>query len=138
MNARVSLEIERQRRDALIARVRNTRTSLTMNLAKIEGGDSKKDYVWVNKHDDRRAYFEGMQYVICTNPNINTRWRQKDGTIRRGDMILYEVDKDWRQAIRDESAIRALNGITEPRRQFKVAASEMSRESGVSINTLGG
>ncbi len=90
--------------------------AVASSARKITGGKSDKDYVWVNTHELRRSSFEAMDYVVCTDPSVKSRWKRKDGTHICGDLILYEVNRDWREVLdahAELSAIEAVEGSRE-------------------------
>lgn len=91
----------------LLSKVRVIRDKLHFRGA-IGGGNSNKVYVWVATDNVTRTTFEGLGYVVCKDPNVTSRWVRQDGTHQRGDLILYEVDKDLYEAIKLEAEMRAL------------------------------
>lgn len=102
-------ELERQRKLDLLAKVRVSRDRLRFRGA-VEDIDPNKVYVWLSNDENTRTRFEGLGYVLCKSPTIKTAWRKEDNTHRRGDLILYEVDKDLYEAIKLDGELRALEG----------------------------
>lgn len=113
---------EKERRLALLKRVRTLRESILTNRGEVKGKKPNKDYVWVNTRADRRTYFEGLGYQVCRDPDIQTRWKKEDGTHQRGDLILYECDRELREAIRLDAEMRSLEAIEGPQQSFEAFA----------------
>lgn len=98
-----------EKKKALLARVRVARDRLRF-AGEVLNGNPNKVYIWVNISDDRQVTYQGMGYTICKDPNIKTRWKKEDGTHRRGDLILYEIDRDLNEAIKLDGEMRAVEG----------------------------
>ena len=105
--------IEQERKMELLRRVKGIREGLLLNRGAVLTGDPSKEYCWVNKDQDRRIYFEQMGWELCVvdpnKPSVTTNWKpQQDGTIARGDLILYQIDKDLYEATEAYNVIRGL------------------------------
>ncbi len=99
----------------LLKKVRILRSDASRGL-EVKGSDPNKSYTWVNVHPSRRVFFEGQGFTVCRDPKVVTSWRREDGTHIRGDLILYECDKEWKEALTafdDLSAIEAMEGSQE-------------------------
>ena len=127
-------ELEMQRKKELLARVRERRARLLVNKGRVEGGDPKKVYVWINQRDERRTYFEGLGYTLCKDPHVKTQWGREDGTHHRGDLILYEIDRDTHEALKLDSQIRAVEQMASSRESFR----EFAAGSGIKTFSPGG
>lgn len=101
-------EIELDRKRALLARVKVLRESAIFNRGAILKGNPAKEYCWVNVKDDRRIYFEGLGWNLCKDPDVVTNWKQEDGTHKRADLILYEIDKELHEAMEAYNVLRGL------------------------------
>lgn len=101
-------EVEMARKRELLARVRVTRESMLRTFAEVQGKKPDRDYIWVNVNEHRRTTFEGMGYTVCKDPDIKSQWKREDGTHVRGDLILYHVPKELREAWHTEGQLRAI------------------------------
>ncbi len=115
-------EIELRRKRELLAKIKVIRERINNNRGMVTG-DPAKTYIWVNRDEHRRNYFEGLGYVMCrekdiTKPVVKSAWMREDGTHVRGDLILYEIDKDVAEALHMEEAMRALEAIEGPPVEF--------------------
>ena len=118
-------EIEMKRRIDLLKRVRVLKDK-ARNRLEVQGGDSSKIYVWVHNSEVRRQYFESLDYKVCRDPNVNTRWKREDGTHTCGDLILFEIDKELHEASELESLYRAMEAIEGSQSEF-LAFAERNR-----------
>jgi hypothetical protein len=115
-------DIQAAKERELFARVRNIRSknSVAENL-KVWGEDSSgkiqdcrspgKIYEWINSDHRRVSYFESREYVVCNasnSPNIMTNWKRDDGTHVQGDAILMMVDRDLKEELDKDDALRSL------------------------------
>jgi hypothetical protein len=89
-----------------------------INKGEVKDGNPNKVYIWVNQKEDRRTFFEGLGYQLCTDPNVKTRWRKEDGTHRRGDLILYEIDRELHEIMQLDSQIRAVEQMASSKDSF--------------------
>lgn len=112
-------EIEMKRKAVLLAKVRVQRASLLDSLTQIDGMDPAKHYAWVNRSEARVNTFAGMGYVICTDPKVKTRWRNDEGKHIRGDMILMEIARDYKEAWNYDAELRAVEDLEHSRDSFK-------------------
>lgn len=107
-------ELEMQRKVELLRKVKGLREGTLLNRSGLLKGDPAKEYCWVNNSPDRRITYESMGWEAVKitdpkNPSVVTRVTpQPDGTIVRGDLILYHIDKDLFEAIQNYNVIRGL------------------------------
>lgn len=104
-------ELEMDRKRALLARVRSTRQNAALNRGAVIERNPTKEYCWVNVKDDRRVSFEAQEWVVCKDPLVKTRWKQDDGTHRRADLILYEIDKELFEVMMAENSLRGIEAV---------------------------
>lgn len=80
-------------------------------------GEPDKQYCWVNTREERQTFFQAMGWTLVKDPTgekVKTRYRQPDGTHRRADLILYEMDKEMYEAhdaYKQLKRIEALEGV---------------------------
>lgn len=110
-------QIEFKKKVDLLRQVRLTREKLR-TAGMVQGMDPGKVPIWVANDDTTQVQFQGLGYEICRDPNVQSPWKKEDGTHRRGDVILYQVDKDIYEALRTDSAIRAIEALESPEDQF--------------------
>lgn len=101
-------ELELDRKKALLARVRLLRESAIFQRGSLQSRNPLKEYCWVNIRPDRRVTFEGLGWQLCKDPLVTTSWRQDDNTHVRGDLILYDIDKDLYEAMEAYNVLRGL------------------------------
>lgn len=118
MDLRSEAERLRDHKLALLAKVKTLRENTNMRRGQITNPKPGKVYVWVNINENRQIEFQGMGYELCKDPDIKTRWRQSNGTHQRGDLILYQIDKDLHEAIKIDDELRSLDGIEAPKAAF--------------------
>ncbi len=99
-----------ERRQRLLAKVQPF-LEKARNLRRVEGGKPDKEYVWISTAPQRRQIFEAMGYTACRDLGVKTAWKQEDGTHVCGDAILYEVDKELREAYNFASELRAVQAM---------------------------
>ena len=114
-------EIERERKLDLLKKVRMLREGGLFNKGAIHAGDPSKEYCWVNIKDDRRVSYEAVGWVLCKDPNVKTNWRQEDGTHKRADLILYEIDKELFEAIQAYNNLRGIEAVEGSEEMFIAA-----------------
>lgn len=119
LDVRTPEERQAAHRLELLARVKTLRENTNMRRGSITNPKQNKIYVWVNINDNRQIEFQGMGYSLCKDPDIKTRWRTASGTHQRGDLLLYEIDKDLHEAIQVDNELRALEGIEAPKDAFQ-------------------
>ena len=96
------LEREKARKIELLQQVRVMREGLKLSQGKVTNGDPAFEYCWVNTRDERQHYFQAMGWQLVTNDNgpaVETKWKKTDGTHVRGDVILYQIPKDFFEAM---------------------------------------
>lgn len=118
-------ELELQRKVELLKKVRLLKDK-ARNRLEVTGGDPAKVYVWVHNSDTRRQHFETLEYVVCRDPKVSTRWKREDGTHVCGDLILYEIDRELHDALKLESLYRAVEAIEGSQSDF-LAFAERNR-----------
>lgn len=104
-------EIEMDRKRALLQKVKSLRQGTLMQMGALQQGNSNKEYCWVNVRDDRRVSFEATGWNLCKDPAVVTRWKQEDGTHRRADLILYEIDRDLYEATMAYNQLRGIESV---------------------------
>jgi hypothetical protein len=124
-------ELEQKRKMELLARVRVMRENSVRDRGKVRKGDPTMSYCWVNQDTRRQVEFKSYGYEICRDPNVETRpeYKQADGTHRRGDQILYQVPKDFKEALDYDDASRGFEMLEAPRQRF---IEQLSKEEGAS------
>lgn len=120
-NVHIPEDSSKRKRD-LLAKVRMLREGNVMSKGKVIGGKPNMTYVWLNRNETYRIGFEGLGYVLCRDPEVRTSWRREDGTHQRGDLILYEVEKDLYEAIHTEAELRSHEMIASGHELFLSAA----------------
>lgn len=113
----VQTSAELERRALLLKKVQLYKANASSSR-KITGGKANKDYIWVNKHELRRSAFEAMEYIVCKDPNVKSRWKKADGTHVCGDLILYEVSKEWREVLDAHSELQAIEAVEGSREEL--------------------
>lgn len=115
-------EIELKKKQELLAKVRIVRERLIANRGQIQGHNKSKEYVWVNVADSRQVHFQALGYTKCTDLNIQSPWKREDNSHQRGDLVLYEIDKDLHEAIQLDAELRAVEASEGAREGFKALA----------------
>lgn len=115
-------EKEMLRKQELLKKVRIVRERLAQNRGMVDGMNPSKAYVWVNISDNRQIEYQSTGYELCRDPNIKSKWKQADNTHKRGDAILYEIDKDLHEALDMDAQLRAVEGVEGAREGFKAVA----------------
>lgn len=103
--------LEQQRRQALLAKAKVVREKMASRHSAIEGLKPSKQYCWVNLKEDRQVYYQGLGWVVCNDPDLTSPFKQTDGTIRRADTILYEIDMDFYEALCIHNVLKGIEGI---------------------------
>jgi len=109
-DAQASKEAELRRRAARVRAVR-AKTSVEENL-KVLNQDPSKVYEWINIDPRRVAFFEAREYVVCNatnSPKVKTNWVRDDGTHVQGDAILMMVDRELKQDLDADDALRSMD-----------------------------
>jgi hypothetical protein len=117
-------EEELRRKRELLSRVKTTRDATLLNRRAVKG-DPTKQYFWVNVREERQAFFLELGFDICRDPSItiNQRWKQPDGTYKSGDLVLYEIDKEWYDAYNDINVLAGIEAISGNTEEFMGSAS---------------
>lgn len=115
-------EKEMARKGALLAKVKTLREKLAFNAGMVEGMDPSKVYVWVHQSDNRQIHYQSLGYELCKDTNVKSSWKQLDNTHKRGDLVLYQIDKDLDEAIHLEAQLRGIEGIEGAKEGFKAVA----------------
>lgn len=123
---------EQARKEELLKKVRVLRETMHVNRAKVTGGKPDKTYIWVGRDDNMRTYFEGLGYAVCRDTSVKTQWKREDGTHARGDLVLYEVDKELYEALKAESELRGLEQLQSSKSGFQ----DFAAKSGVPVNLM--
>lgn len=110
-------EVEHARKLELLKKVKMIREGTMMVRGEILKGDTSKEYCWVNIREDRQIAYqaEGWEKVVVDmekppdQRTVITHWKpQADGSITRGDSILYQIDKEMNEAIQVYNLVRGL------------------------------
>ncbi len=113
-------ELERKR--LMLERVRVSRDAVLLNRGKVTG-DPTKEYVWVNLKEERQIWFQTQGFSICKDSEIQCSIKQReDGTYLRGDLILYEVDKEYFDALHEYNVVRGIEYIDGAEQNFEASA----------------
>lgn len=104
-------EEELKRKKELLAKVRVLREKMASRAADFTGQNPAKTYIWVNIKEDRQTYFQAWGYILCTDPKVSSPYKQPDGSHKRADLVLYEMDREMYEAIQADNQIRGLEGI---------------------------
>ncbi len=116
---------EMSRRSALLAKVKVLRDGLLINRGKIVG-DPTKEYKWVNINPDRQLYFQGLGWMkVDADCDVTTSYQRDDGTHIRGDLILYQIDKEMAMALHEYDVIMGLERVNGARDGFINEAQKM-------------
>lgn len=115
-------ELEMKRKQELLQRVKVLRERMTLNRGMINNMSPDKIYVWVHNSDNRQIFYKGLGYELCVDPKVESAWKQADGTHRRGDLILYQIDKDLAEAIKLYEQAKALDNVDAAESGFNMAA----------------
>ncbi len=102
----------------LLKKARTLRERMSHAQGEVKGGRQDRAYIWINRNDSRIQYFEGLGYTICRDPNVRTKWKKEDGEHRWGDVILMEVDKDFKEALEVDSDAKSVEALTGSRQEF--------------------
>ena len=111
--------LERKRKEELLSKVRTRLDLGAVNKSKVTEGDPNMSYIWVNKNEDRQITFQGLGYSVCKDPKVMTSFKRPDGTHTRGDLILYEIPKEEREALENLAAVNAIEGLDSPKEMFQ-------------------
>ena len=103
-------ELEMDRKRALLSKVKAIREN-RKNKGAVLAGDPAKEYCWVNTKDDRRISYEAEGWVVVKDPAVRTNWKQEDGTHKRADLILYEIDKELYEAMVAYNQLRGIEAV---------------------------
>lgn len=123
-------ELELERKKALLAKVKHLRDSATFMQGALIESNPSKEYCWVNAREDRRISYEAMGWVVCVDPLVKTRWKQTDGTHKRADLILYEIDKEMAEAIQAYNVTKGMNPIEDSESLFEAALDQVANSTG--------
>lgn len=121
-------EIEQERKLALIRRVRLTRERGLLARGEVKG-DPSKSYVWVNEDPHQQSTYQALGYKKVVDdpkaPKVKSMWGPRsDGTHKRADVILYEIDKELHEAINMESQLQAIEALEGSRNLFRSFADQ--------------
>jgi hypothetical protein len=118
-------EVELERKRALLAKVRVTREHALANRGTVQGLPDHLSAVWVNMNEHRQIEFQSQGYILCTLPEVKSAWKKQDGSHQRGDLILYIIEKDLREALKVDEELRALEAIAAPKHALQTAAGRL-------------
>lgn len=121
LQQRAPHEEEQHRRAELLKRVRTNRDAILLNRGKVDGKEDK-EYCWVNLNADRQIWYQTQGWEICRDPEVKTRYLRDDGTHVRGDLILYQIDKEYAQALHEYDVARGIEYLEGAEDDFETAA----------------
>lgn len=101
-------EIVRKKR--LLEKVKIIRDAVLLNRGEVRGKDDMA-YMWVNIREERQIYFKSLGWQLCKDPDVWSNFRRDDGTHSRGDLILYEIDKETAEALQLYDVIRGIEMV---------------------------
>lgn len=104
-------KIEAQAREDLLRKARVVRDRLANRGSELSGQNPASAYIWVNVREDRQTYFQALGWEICRDPKVSSPFKQADGSHRRADVILYQMSRDFYEALEADSALRGIEGI---------------------------
>lgn len=104
-------KLEMQAKEDLLRKARVVRDKLANRGSELTGQNPAKAYRWVNVREDRQTYFQALGWEVCRDPEVKSPFLQADGSHRRADVILYEMSKDFADALDADSALRGIEGI---------------------------
>ncbi len=102
---------EANKRAALLAKAKVVRERMATRHSDITGLKPSKQYCWVNLKEDRQVYYQGLGWTLCNDLDLKSPFKQPDGTIRRADTILYEIDMDFYEALCMHNILKGIEGI---------------------------
>ena len=114
------VETPEQRKARLLAKVRILRQN-QINGTAVQG-DPKKQYMWVNTREERQTFFQSMGWALTKDKNVKTQWAQADGTHKRADLILYEIDRDLYEAFEADKELRSVEALESAEKSFETSA----------------
>lgn len=110
-------EIEARKRREISERVQQGRYRQLHSYGEVrgKGGGPKptdKHYAWINSHPIQITKFKALGYVICDDDRIETNYfSPATGTHICGDTTLMYCDQDYYEALKLDSAYRAIEGV---------------------------
>ena len=104
-------EIEKRKKNELLSRAKVVFEAMATRHSSLEGLKPSKQYCWVNLKEDRQIFYQGMGWERCIDPDIKSPFKKPDGTFQRADTILYEIDRDFYDALCAYNVIRGIEGI---------------------------
>lgn len=118
-------ELEMQRKMALLAKVKTVRDAILVNRGAIRGLDTM-EYRWVNQKDERQLSFQSLGWKKVTDEDeVETQYKQADGTHVRGDLVLYQIDKEFAEALHLYDVLKGTEMIEGHKSAFKTAATRV-------------
>lgn len=114
-------EAKKARLEVLLRQVRLRREHALTNRGRISNGKPNKDYVWVNINEHRQIEFRSQGYELCRDPDVKSDWQTQEGHHQRGDLVLYEIDKELREAMKIDQEIRAYESVEAQRHVLATA-----------------
>lgn len=110
--------IEQEKKASLLARARVVREALLRRNGDLDNQKPDKTYMWVNIREDRQTYFQAMGWTLCTDPEVTSPYKQGDNSHRRADVILYEIDREFKEALDADTILRGIEGIEQAETGF--------------------
>lgn len=111
-------KLEMQAKEELLKKARVVRDKLANRGNELGGKNPSRSYVWVNIREDRQTYYQALGWEVCRDPNVTSPFRQPDGCHRRADVILYEMSRDFYEALEADNALRGIEGIEGSQQAF--------------------
>lgn len=112
-------EIERERKRDLLKKIRVNRDKMIQNRGAVTEGNPAMEYVWVNREATRQNHYRSQGYRVCKDSSVETAWKCADGTHVRGDLILYEIEKETYELLHIDEQMRAVELVEGVQPEFE-------------------
>lgn len=101
--------IQKEREIEMLAKVRQTYQNYLSNAGEVRAAPGKLldpdvTFAWVNTHPSRIVFYKTFSYkIVNSNPgqpdeDVETNWKQEDGTHVWGDVILMKIPRELKEA----------------------------------------
>ena len=74
--------------------------------------------------------YERLGYEVvraASGKNVESKWKRQDGTHKRGDTILMQIDREEAEVLETLAAMNAIDQVSSAKSQF----SEFANNSGI-------
>jgi hypothetical protein len=121
-------------REAL-AQVKQSHSNLLTNISKVVGEKGTR-YSWINRDKSRVAEMQALGYKLVTSEdkNVESNWKQKDGSHTRGDVVLMKIPEMYAQALDYFDQERATSGLEDTKTNFR----EFADTNNAPVHVTGG